>query len=74
MNDPHSCECGSVGVVLLKILGDGEGVNSRSDKFDKLLWKIPYFGMIVMNFMLVPADLFTISILFGNQAPASVFN
>jgi len=60
--------------VLLKTQRAGAGVNSGSDKYDKLIWKIPLFGMIVMNFMLVPADMFSVSILIGFKAPASVLN
>lgn len=63
-----------LGFVLLKTQGAGEGVNSGNDKFGKLLWKIPVFGMIAMNFMLVPADMFSISILFGVKTPTSVLN
>lgn len=57
------------GFVLLKIQGFREGVSSGSAEFHTLSGKVPFSGTIMMNFILMPDDMFPVHILIGIKAP-----
>lgn len=75
MNDPRSCECGGVWALRcwrLRVSGKEWALGTMN--LIHCSEKSPFFGMIMMNFMLVPVDTFSIHISIGIKIPTLVLN